>query len=235
MTRSRALREPLRAGLVALRLLPASAEAAETLLDGLLKYLELLQKWGRTYNLTAIHEPERMLTHHLFDSLAMAPFVRPGPLLDVGSGAGLPGIPLALLLPDLRVSLIDASHKKAAFMQQAVIELGLAGRVDVSHGRVEAWPEALQAPRPSAGFTQITARAFADLQDFVRLTQPLLAAEGVWLAMKGLYPHEEIQQLKGVRVMEAHSMEIPGLGAQRHLLVLAPTAAPQTAQPEVVA
>ncbi len=180
----------------------------------LLDYLGLLAKWNRTYNLTAIHEPERMLTHHLLDSLAIAPYIGPGPLLDVGSGAGLPGIPLAILRPDLKVSLLDASQKKCGFMQQAVIELQLAN-VAVVHGRVEAY-------RPVAGFAQVVSRAFSDLSEFVRLTRHLLAEGGEWLAMKGLYPNEEIAQLKGALVTRDIPLHVPGLEADRHLIIMEP-------------
>jgi len=180
----------------------------------LLVYLALLQKWNKTYNLTAITEPERQLTHHLLDSLALLPYVGPGPLLDVGSGAGLPGIPLALARPDLRVTLIDASQKKAAFMQQAAIELGLAARVTVIHGRVEA----LQA----GPFAQITARAFADLNGLVCLTRHLLSEDGCWLAMKGVYPYEEVTRLQEAVVGEEIELSVPGLEAQRRLLILRP-------------
>ncbi len=178
----------------------------------LLDYLALLKKWNATYNLTAIHEPERMLTHHLLDSLAILPEVSGARLLDVGSGAGLPGIPLAIVRPDLSVTLIDASHKKAAFMQQAAIELKLAN-VTTVHGRVEDL-------HPEAPFPQIVSRAFSDLSDFVRLTRPLLAEDGEWLAMKGIYPNEEIAQLKGARLKRDVELHVPGLDANRHLIVL---------------
>jgi len=180
----------------------------------LLAYLDLLQKWNRTYNLTAIHEPERMLTHHLLDSLAILPYVTSDRLLDVGAGAGLPGIPLAIAKPGLSVTLIDASHKKAAFMQQAAIELGL-GNVEAVHGRVEELAT-------GEGYPQIVSRAFSDLSDFVRLTQALLAPGGEWLAMKGLYPNEEIAQLKGARLKRDVRLDVPGLEAERHLIVLEP-------------
>ncbi|MDD4880813.1 MAG: 16S rRNA (guanine(527)-N(7))-methyltransferase RsmG [Gallionellaceae bacterium] len=180
--------------------------------DRLLAYLALLQKWNRTYNLTAIHEPDRMLTHHLLDSLAVLPYVTAGRLLDVGAGAGLPGIPLAIVRPDLEVTLIDSSHKKAAFMQQAAIELRL-GNVKALHGRVEDL-------HPEAPFPQIVSRAFSDLSDFVRLTRHLLAEDGEWLAMKGLCPHEEISLLKGARVKRDVELQVPGLEADRHLIVL---------------
>lgn len=178
----------------------------------LLDYLDLLKKWNKTYNLTAIHEPERMLTHHLLDSLVILPHVTADRLLDVGAGAGLPGIPLAIARPDLSVTLIDASHKKAAFMQQAAIDLKLAN-VTALHGRVEDLDSATKYP-------QIVSRAFSDLNDFVRLTAPLLAEGGEWLAMKGLYPNEEIAQLKGARVKKDVELHVPGLDADRRLILL---------------
>lgn len=179
-----------------------------------LDYLDLMAKWNKTFNLTAIHELERMLTHHLLDSLAIAPYVGAGPLLDVGSGAGLPGIPLAILRPDLQVTLLDASQKKCGFMQQAAIELKLPN-VSVVHGRVEAF-------RPAAGFPQIVSRAFSELSEFVRLTRHLLASGGEWLAMKGLYPNEELAQLKEARIVRDVPLHVPGLDADRHLIVLEP-------------
>lgn len=178
----------------------------------LLAYLALLQKWNGTYNLTAIHEPERMLTHHLLDSLAVLPHVTVDRLLDVGSGAGLPGLPLAIARDDLNVTLIDASHKKVAFAQQAIIELKLRNVVAL-HGRVEAW-------RPTEPFPCLISRAFSDLAEFVRVTAGLLAPGGRWLAMKGLYPHEELGQIKGARLVENVKLHIPGLDAERHLIVL---------------
>lgn len=178
----------------------------------LFDYLGLMAKWNKTYNLTAIHEPERMFTHHILDSLVILPQVGTGPLLDVGSGAGLPGIPLAIMRPNLKVTVLDASQKKCGFMQQAAIELKLA-HVTVVHGRVEEFP-------PAGGFPQVVSRAFSDLSEFVRLTRHLLAEGGEWLAMKGLYPHEEIAQLKGARVRRDVPLHVPGLGADRHLIVM---------------
>jgi 16S rRNA (guanine527-N7)-methyltransferase len=180
----------------------------------LLDFLALLGKWNQTYNLTAIHEPERMLTHHILDSLALAPYVQAGALLDVGSGAGFPGIPLAIVRPDLPVTVMDASQKKCGFMQQAVIELKL-DNVSVVHGRVEAY----QAPQR---FAQIVSRAFSDLSEFVRLSAHLLAPGGVWLAMKGVHPLSEIDQLKAARVVRVLSLQVPGLNAERSLVVMEP-------------
>jgi len=178
----------------------------------LLDYLALIQKWNRTYNLTAIHEPDRMLTHHLLDSLAILPSVAAGPLLDVGSGAGLPGIPLAVARPGLNVTLLDSSQKRCGFMQQAAIELKLAN-VTVVHARAEEF-------RPDAKYPQIVSRAFSELADLVKATRHLLAEGGEWLAMKGLYPVEEIAQLKGARVKGRVRLQIPGLEAERHLILM---------------
>ncbi len=183
-----------------------------TVQERLLAYLNLLAKWNKTYNLTAIHEPERMLTHHLLDSLAVLPHVRAERLLDVGSGAGLPGIPLALARPGMHVTMLDASHKKVAFMQQAIIELGLRS-AEALHTRVEDL-------KPEMPYDQIVSRAFSDLSEFVRLSTYLLAPGGEWLAMKGLYPNEELAQLKGARMKADHKLNVPELGADRHLIVL---------------
>jgi len=178
----------------------------------LLDYLALIGKWNRTYNLTAIHEPERMLTHHLLDSLSILPMVATGPLLDVGSGAGLPGIPLAIARPDLNVTLLDSSQKRCGFMQQAAIELKL-GNVTVVHARAEDF-------QPAEKFPQIVSRAFSDLSDFVKATRHLLAEDGEWLAMKGLYPDEEIALLKGARVESHAKLHVPGLDADRHIIIM---------------
>jgi 16S rRNA (guanine527-N7)-methyltransferase len=201
------LAERLRSGLAAMDL-----KLDATVQDHLLVYLSLLAKWNKTYNLTAIHEPERMLTHHLLDSLALLPYVHAERLLDVGSGAGLPGIPLALARSATHVTMIDASNKKATFMRQAIIELGLKNAVAL-HVRVEDL-------RPEAPFGQIVSRAFSDLSEFVRLSGHLLAQRGEWLAMKGLYPNEELVQLKDARLKADHRLRVPELDAERHLIVL---------------
>ncbi|WP_026177590.1 16S rRNA (guanine(527)-N(7))-methyltransferase RsmG [Thiobacillus denitrificans] len=200
----------LAAGIAALGLaLPAGAEAR------LLAYLALLDKWNRVYNLTAVRDAGRMVSHHLLDSLAAVPFFTREQVLDVGSGGGLPGIPLAIVRPELRVTLIDSIAKKTAFLLQAKAELGLAN-VQVITGRVEDF-------RPEAGFDVITSRAFSDLKAFVTLTRHLLNPGGCWLAMKGLYPHEEVAGLpSGVRVSADHALAVPGLDVTRHLIVLEP-------------
>jgi len=181
--------------------------------ERLLAYVALLYKWNRTYSLTALREQEKAVSHHLLDSLAILPFLPSGSLLDVGSGGGTPGIPLAIARPDLQVTLLDSNSKKAAFLRQAVIELGLAN-VSVHCGRVEQY-------HPAIGFAAITSRAFAELADFVTLTRHLLVPEGVWLAMKGVWPHEEISGLPGdVRVDAVLALPVPGIDSERHLVVM---------------
>lgn len=179
----------------------------------LLDYIALIEKWNRVYNLTAIREPEKMVSHHLLDSLAVAPHLRGGRLLDVGSGAGLPGIPLALANPDLWVTLLDSNHKKAAFLKQAVIELKLKN-AGVCSERVEAW-------QTQDRFDMIISRAFSDMGEFVRITRHLLAPGGMFAAMKGLHPYEEIDKLPpGCKVQQVLPLAIPGLDGARHLVLI---------------
>ncbi len=161
--------------------LPAAAQKQ------LLDYAALLDKWNRTYRLTAVHDRSLAVSHHLLDSLAILPFVGAATLLDVGSGGGMPGIPLAIALPALRVVLVDSNSKKTAFLQQVAIELGLTN-IAVHCGRVEEY-------RPAAGFALITARAFSDLAEFVKRSRHLLEKDGHWLAMKGVWPQDEIVRL----------------------------------------
>lgn len=200
--------QQLQAGVAALGLtLPEGAEKR------LLAYLALLDKWNRVYNLTAVREAERMVSHHLLDSLAAVPYFQGETAIDVGSGGGLPGIPLAIARPELQVTLIDSIAKKTAFLLQAKAELGLAN-LNVVTGRVEDY-------RPEAGFDVVTSRAFSDLKEFVTLTRHLLKPSGRWLAMKGLIPHEEIASLPvWARVSANHELAVPALGAARHLIVL---------------
>ena len=202
--------QQLTAGIAALGLaLPDGAEAK------LLAYLALLDKWNRVYNLTAVREVERMVSHHLLDSLAAVPFLQGASVLDVGSGGGLPGVPLAIARPELRVTLIDSIAKKTAFLLQAKADLGL-NNLNVITGRVEDF-------RPETRFDVITSRAFSDLKEFVTLTRHLLKPAGRWLAMKGLMPHEEIASLPDwVKVSANHSLVVPGLDAGRHLIILEP-------------
>ncbi|MDR1709752.1 MAG: 16S rRNA (guanine(527)-N(7))-methyltransferase RsmG [Candidatus Accumulibacter sp.] len=180
--------------------------------EKLLGYLALLYKWNRAYRLTAVKEAEA-IEHHLLDSLAILPHVPAGRLLDVGSGGGAPGVPLAIARPALAVTLLDANSKKAAFLRQTAIELKLEN-VAVHEGRVERY-------RPAEGYAAIVSRAFADLPAFVALTKHLLAENGVWLAMKGARPDEELARLPpDIHTEAAHPLTIPGLEEQRHLIVL---------------
>lgn len=188
-----------------------SAEVQQRLLD----YLMLVDKWNQAYNLTAVREPAKMLTHHLLDSLAVLPHVRGNHVLDVGSGAGLPGIPLALARPQWRIVLLDSNHKKATFLRQAVIELRLAN-VDVVSERVESWKSPQQ-------FDTVVSRAFSDLAEFLSLAGRLCAKSGVMVAMKGVYPHEELAQIpKTFCLRDVVPLHVPGLRAERHAALLQP-------------
>ena len=181
--------------------------------EKLLAYLALIEKWNRVYNLTAVRDHDRMVPQHLLDSLAVAPHLSGETLLDVGSGAGLPGIPLALARPELCVTLLEVNHKKAAFLRQAVIDLGLEN-VEVAQVRVESW----EAPER---YDVVISRAFSDLAEFAALAGRLVADGGVLAAMKGVYPNEEIAQLPApYRVAQSIALEVPGLGAERHLVVV---------------
>jgi 16S rRNA (guanine527-N7)-methyltransferase len=179
----------------------------------LLDYIALIEKWNRVYNLTAIREPEKMVSHHLLDCLAVAPHLRAKRLLDVGSGAGLPGIPLALANPDAHVTLLDSNHKKAAFLNQAVIELKLKN-AEICSDRVESW-------QTQESFDVIISRAFSDMGEFVSITRHLLAPGGMFAAMKGLHPYEEIDKLPpGCKVQQVLPLAIPGLEGARHLVLI---------------
>ena len=184
----------------------------------LLAYLAELEKWNAAYNLTAIRDPREMVTRHLLDSLVMVPQVR-GPLLDVGSGAGLPGIPLAIARPELAVTVLDSNGKKARFLRHAARALKL-GNVQVVEARVEDH-------RPAAPYAAITSRAFATLKDFFSLTRHLLAADGQWLAMKGKLDDSETHDLPaGVGIVDIKPLKVPGLAEARHLVVAARTPSP---------
>ena len=210
-----------RAGEIAL-LLAGAAEMGVSLTavqaGKLLDYLDLLQKWNKAYNLTAVRERSSMLTQHLLDSLAIVPHLPPGDLLDVGSGGGLPGIPLAILQPERSITLIDTVGKKVAFLKQAAMTLGLKN-INAVSGRIENWtPPAAQA----GGFALISARAYATLATLVRQTRRLLAEKGGWYAMKGVFPDAELAELPSdVAVKGVIPLQVPGLGAERHLVVLA--------------
>jgi 16S rRNA (guanine527-N7)-methyltransferase len=203
------LRTELDAGLAALALDPALAMP-------LLAYLALLDRWNRTYNLTAIRDPREMVGKHLLDSLAMHPYIGAGNLADLGAGAGLPGIPLAIAKPGLQVTLVESNGKKARFLREAVRTLGLAN-ARVAESRAEALDE------PGA-YDAITARALAMLPLIIALGGHLLKPGGRLLAMKGAVPDDEITSLPaGWRVERVQPLTVPGLAAERHLVVVART------------
>jgi 16S rRNA (guanine527-N7)-methyltransferase len=208
---SPALRQRLDDGLAALGLDRALATP-------LLDYLALLLRWNRTYNLTAIRDPEEMVTRHLLDSLAMHPYVQPGTLADLGTGPGLPGIPLAIVRPDLRVTLVESNGKKARFLREAVRQLKLGDRAQVAESRAEAVDE------PGA-YAQITARALDTLAGILEVGGHLLAPQGRLLAMKGVHPAAEIAALPpGWAALAVHPLTVPGLDAERHLVEVGRTA-----------
>jgi len=180
----------------------------------LVAYLRLIEKWNKVHNLTAVREPGQMVVLHLLDSLSVLPHVAGAKtLLDVGTGAGLPGIPLAIARPDLAVTLLDASHKKATFLRQAKAELPLPN-VQIACERVEKW-------QPAAPFDIIVSRAFSELADFVEQARHLLAPGGTMLAMKGVHPFDEIAKLPSThRVENVVALRVPTLDAQRHLVLL---------------
>jgi len=205
------LRDDLETGLRALALDPSLSAP-------LLAYLALLARWNRTYNLTAVRDPREMVARHLLDSLAMVPFIedlaaRGGRLADLGTGAGLPGIPLAIARPGLQVALVESNGKKARFLREAVRQLGL-GNVRVAESRIEAF----DAP---GQFDAITARALATLPLILEFGGHLLAPAGRLLAMKGAVPDEEIAALPpGWRVDAVHPLAVPGVTGERHLVVV---------------
>jgi 16S rRNA (guanine527-N7)-methyltransferase len=181
----------------------------------LLNYVALMQKWNKVYNLTAVREPEKMVTQHLLDSLAVLPYIVGHRVIDVGTGPGLPGIPLALANPALEIALLDSNHKKTSFLRQASLELGL-NNVTVICERVEVW-------RPEEKYDVVISRAFSDLAEFASLALHLCKDTGRMLAMKGVYPHEELARLPATVVLQGiEPLKVPGLDAERHLVLLRP-------------
>ena len=180
--------------------------------EKLLAYVDLLAKWNRTYNLTAIREPLRMISHHVLDSLAVRPYLPSGSLADVGSGGGLPGIPLAIAEPERSVTLNDANQKKCAFLRQAVIELRLAN-ADVHAGRAQDW-------RPAQPFACAITRGFAEIAEFLETCRHLVARDGVLAAMKGALPTAELAELPAsLHCDEIHRLRVPLVDAERHLVL----------------
>lgn len=183
--------------------------------QALLDYLALLVKWNKAYNLTAVRDPDEMVSRHLLDSLSVTPFVAPlgGRWLDVGSGGGMPGVPLAILFPERHFTLLDANGKKTRFLTQVKLELGL-DNLSVVHARVEAF-------RPEQPFSGIVSRAFSALGDFTGWTRHLGDGDTRWLAMKGVHPDDELQALPAdFELLACHLLRVPGCQGQRHLLIL---------------
>ena len=189
-------------------------DCSEQKIVSLIDYLALLSKWNGVYNLTAVRDPAQMVTQHLLDSMSAVPaFAAAENVLDVGAGGGLPGLVLAILRPDIQVSLIDTVHKKTAFLTQVKAELGLSN-VTVHTARVEQ----LQVEKK---FDVITSRAFAELADFVNWSGHLLAQDGRFIAMKGVNPQQELARLPaGWVVREVRALFVPGMQAERHLIFI---------------
>ena len=201
----------LAAGIATLGLGLDAAQRAQ-----LIAYLALLAKWNKTYNLTAIRDPHRMVTHHLLDALAVVPHIPVASglrILDVGSGGGVPGIPLAIARRDAHVVMVDSNHKKATFLTQAAIELDLRN-VESHAVRVEEYA-------PATPFDVVISRAFSDLAAFAAIAARHLAAHGKLFAMKGVHPDEELALLPPeVIVLATPALKVPGLDATRHLVVM---------------
>lgn len=203
-------KQKLQQGLQAMGL---SLNTAQQLL--LLEYVALLKKWNSTYNLTALRDEHKMISHHILDSLSLLGYIKEAKtLMDVGSGGGMPGIPTAICRPDLQITLLDSNTKKTTFLQQVVIELGLSN-VTVASGRVEAMHD--------KDVDVVTSRAFAELADFISLTKHLLNENGYWAAMKGVYPYEELEHVPASVVVEkVEKIEIPMLQGERHMVIMRP-------------
>lgn len=203
----------LQAGITALGL-SLNQQQQQQLLD----YIVLLDKWNKVYNLTAVREPERMLGLHILDSLSMVPHLgQAKTVLDVGTGGGLPGICIAVARPDLNVVMLDSLQKKTTFVRQAIGALGLTNASVVCE-RVEAF-------RPAQPFDVVTSRAFAELSDFVKGAGHLMRSGGRMLAMKGVYPHDEIARAfsspeASHKVVDVHTLNVPQVDGQRHLVVI---------------
>lgn len=183
----------------------------------LLDYLALLIKWNKAYNLTAVRNPDEMVSRHLLDSLSVVPYIDGERWLDVGSGGGMPGIPLAIMFPRMKISLLDSNGKKTRFQTQVKLELKL-DNLEVIHSRAEAY-------QPAQPFTGIISRAFSSLEDFTNWTRHMGDTETRWLAMKGLHPADELVALPtDFHLDSAQALAVPGCQGQRHLLILRRTA-----------
>lgn len=207
-TDRQALESELECGLTFLKI-----EVNQIVIKQLLDYLALLEKWNKVHNLTAIRDQHQMVSTHLLDSLAVLPHLPGGPLLDVGTGAGLPGIPLAMVRQDLAVTLLDNSQKRVAFLRQAIADFHLGNVQAVCH-KVETW-------FPQMRFTCIISRAYAEIARFIESSQHLLAENGIFAAMKGRYPDDEINAIPpGFGVRKTIELAVPGLEAERHLILI---------------
>lgn len=195
----------LNAGLVDLSLTLSKPE-----INSLLAFIKLIEKWNKTYNLTAVRDPLEMVSLHILDSLAILPYLHGPRIADIGTGAGLPGIPLAVCLPACHFTLVDSNSKKTRFVQQAVLELKLKN-VEVVHSRVELL-------RPEILFSTVICRAFASMPDILQLTGHLLAEDGVLLAMKGQQPEQELIDL--AETYSVIPLTVPGIDAERCLIRL---------------
>jgi 16S rRNA (guanine527-N7)-methyltransferase len=192
-------------------------QLSETQHSQLLAYLALLIKWNKAYNLTAVRNPDEMVSRHLLDSLSVVTFVEGERWLDVGSGGGMPGIPLAIMFPEMKVSLLDSNGKKTRFQTQVKLELKL-DNLQVIHSRAEEF-------QPEQPFTGIISRAFSSLGDFTVWTRHMGNTDTRWLAMKGLHPADELVALPAdFHLDSAHALAVPGCQGQRHLLILRRTA-----------
>lgn len=195
--------------------LPLPSTTVQKLLD----YIALLHKWNRAYNLTAVREPATMISRHLLDSLAVAPHLRGERFADIGTGAGLPGIPLALAFPERRFTLVDSNGKKIRFVTQAIAELQLTN--------VEAIQCRVENLRPEQPFDGVLSRAFATLADMAAGCAPLLAPSGALFALKGIYPAQELSALpEHYKVDACLPLQVPDADGERHLVILRPTAQP---------
>ena len=202
--------QQLRAGLTQLSLVLTDQQVRL-----LLEYSSLLQKWNRAYNLTAIRDPQEMLGLHLLDSLSIASFVQGKRIIDVGTGPGLPGIPLAICFPERSFTLLDSNGKKTRFLFHVKTSLGLANVQEVQ-SRVEAY-------QPQQLFDAVTSRAFSNLSDMVEKCSHLVVQKGRFYAMKGQYPEQELSDLpKHYNVIASHQLKVPGVEGQRHLVEIAP-------------
>lgn len=211
MNELNALQAKLQAGLSEMGL-DVDAEKQKKLLD----YVALIYKWNQVHNLTAVREPSDMVTLHLLDSLSVLPYMTSKNLLDVGAGAGLPSIPLAICLPELQVTAIDAVQKKVSFMRQAKAQLKLTN-FNVVHSRIE--DQTVADLNAGKGFELIISRAFSEIALFIKLTQHLLAHDGVWLAMKGIIPEREFEKAC-IKPTEIKVLKVAGLDAERHLILI---------------